>query len=310
MAEQFTIVGIGEALFDIYPDDRKLGGAPLNLAVHAHQLGQVCGGRGIVVSRIGQDELGSLLLDDLRQRGMSTDYIETDPDRPTGRVYVDFDEQGRAQFDIVRDAAWDVLQFDPDLEVLARHCDAVCFSSIAQRDAQSRNSLYRFLDTCDRNVRMFDVNLRPNLYDQRIVRRSCEIATIVKLSEMELPIIVDLLGLDGPATGQTDAADSQAEAMLKRWGLDMVVLTRGERGTRLFTPRGRFDGEPASYPPTEGADSVGAGDACAAGILVGRVLRLPPAGIATLANHLAAHVASQPGATPALPDPILDMVKH
>lgn len=308
MAHRFTIVGVGEALFDIFPDHQTLGGAPLNVAVHAHQLARPRGGQGIVFSRIGQDELGERVLEELRRRGMSTDHIQTDPDRDTGRVYVRFDASGRHSYEIVSNVAWDVLQFDPDTEHLARRCDAVCFGTLAQRDAQSRHTIYRFLDTACHAVRLFDVNLRQNFYDARIIARSCEQATIVKLNDEELPIVCGLLGLSSVGVGEVDEQDRKAAALRQKFNLHMVVLTRGAEGTILFTEAGRFRGERVSYPPAANADSVGAGDACAAAILVGTVLRFDPQRIVNLANHAGAYVASQPGATPDLPESILSLV--
>ena len=296
MDARFTLVGLGEALYDMIAGEPRLGGAPLNAAVHAQQLAAPHGGRGIVVSRVGQDVLGRRLIDDLERRGMSTAYIETDPDRATGKVYVDLDTDGQPTYDIVHDVAWDVLQFDPDLENLARHTDGVTFGSLAQRDAQSRNTIYRFLDACHRADRVFDVNLRLDFYDRRIVERSCELATIIKLNESELPIVQSLTGTDSP------------EALIRRFDLRMVALTRGERGTQLITPEGTFDGVPAELDSNEAADFVGAGDACTAAILAGRALRRDPQRIADAANAISAYVASHPGATPTLPDELLKRV--
>ena len=296
MEARFTLVGIGEALYDMIAGEPRLGGAPLNAAVHAQQLAAPHGGRGIVVSRIGQDNLGRRLTEDLEQRGMSTAYIETDPDRATGRVYVDLDPDGQPTYDIVQHVAWDVLQFDPDLEALAHHTDGVTFGSLAQRDAQSRNTIYRFLDACRRGERVFDVNLRLDFYDRRIIERSCELATIIKLNESELPIVQNLTGADSP------------ETLINRFDLRMIALTRGEKGTRLITPDGAFDGAAAALDPNEAADFVGAGDACTAAILVGRALRRSPQRIADAANAISAYVASHPGATPTLPETVLNLI--
>jgi fructokinase len=183
MRYRFTIVGLGEALFDIIDGEERLGGAPLNVALHAHQLAQPRSGRGVPVSRIGQDELGKTLIRQLRDRGLDTGYIQHDPDRPTGQVFVDTDAAGQPTYDIVRGAAWDMLWFDSDLEDLAMTCNAVAFGSLAQREAQTRNTIYRFLETCRRATRLFDVNLRPPFYETRSLRRSCELADVVKLNE-------------------------------------------------------------------------------------------------------------------------------
>ena len=162
-----TIIGLGEALYDVFPDQMRPGGAPLNLAVHAHQLGN----RGVVVSRIGEDALGHQLLDDLRQRDMPTDHVQVDPDRATGTVLVQLDPAGEPTYDIVAHVAWDNLQWDPQMESLAAHADAVCFGSLAQRDGQTRNTIYRFLSSARRAVRLFDVNLRQHYHDRRSLDR-------------------------------------------------------------------------------------------------------------------------------------------
>lgn len=309
MSPRFTIVGLGEALFDLFPDRQILGGAPLNVAVHAHQLGGAVGGRGVVVSRIGQDDLGSLLLDDLRGRGMSTDYVQTDPDHPTGRVYVSFNDDGSHSFEIIRNVAWDWLQFDPDMESLAAACDAVCYGSLAQRDAQSRNTIYRFLTAARRAVRLFDVNLRQDYFNRDVLNRSCELATAVKLNDQELPVVARLLNLRAAA----DGADALAGELLKRFNLRLLALTRGAKGTVLYAAETsgvrRIEQPPVSYPAADAADSVGAGDACAAGLLVGMILRWPMTRTLELANHAGAYVASQPGATPAMPEDLLSRVR-
>ncbi len=304
MASSFTIVGIGEALYDVFPDRQDPGGAPLNVVVHAQQLAARRGGRAVLVSRVGQDRLGDDLIAQLQQRGIDTRYVQADPDRPTGEVLVDVADPARPSFDILTGVAWDNLWFDPDDEELARRCEAVCFGSLAQRDAQSRNSIYRFLDTARRAIRLFDVNLRQSYFDQHVLRRSCELSTAVKLNESELPVVCDLLGV----ALDKEAIDARAAALRARFNLRMIALTRAERGTVLYTADGKLEGDPVSYPPADDADSVGAGDACAAGLLVGLTLRKPLPAVLQLANHCGAFVASQPGAVPALPEAILKMV--
>ncbi|MEX0776941.1 MAG: PfkB family carbohydrate kinase [Phycisphaeraceae bacterium] len=312
MADRFTIVGLGEALFDVFPDrdpPEVLGGAPLNVAVHAHQLALGRGGRGVVVSRIGQDNLGRQLLEALAQRGMTTDFLQSDPDRSTGQVYVDTTDPHDPQYDIAAHVAWDWLQFDPDAESLARGCQAVCFGTLAQREAQTRNAIMRFLEVAQRAIRLFDVNLRQHYYDHRILRRSCEYATAAKLNHRELEIVNRELGIDAPPLDSAEAVDQQAMALLRKFKLKQVFVTRGEQGMTAYTASGPIVGEPANYAPVQGADGVGAGDAASAGVLVGLLLRWPLERIVTLANHAGAFVHGQRGATPALPQSILDMVK-
>jgi fructokinase len=296
-------------LFDLLPDGPVLGGAPLNVAVQAHQASAPLGGRGVVVSRVGQDELGEQIIADLRGRGMTVEHVQSDPDHETGKVYVNLSAGGGSpSYEIVDNVAWDWLQFDPDLESLAARCEAVCFGSLAQRQTTTRDTIHRFLGVARRAVRLFDVNLRQQYFSESVLRRSCELASVVKLNEHELPIVLDALGIDANAKGEA-GLDRGAAALLKKTNVQMVALTRGARGTVLYTADQKATGEPASYPPAANADSVGAGDACSAGLLVGLVQRWPLQRTVDLANHLGAFVASQPGATPALPDEVLAMVK-
>jgi fructokinase len=303
-----TICGIGEALFDIFDGAQVLGGAPLNVAVHAHQLAAKRHGRGIVVSRVGQDLLGNNVCDALKERQMDTQYIQSDPDHATGQVYVQTDYDGQPSYDIVANAAWDWMQFDPDMQTLAQQCDAVCFGSLAQREAQSRNSIYRFLDACrPSTIRLFDVNIRLEFYTRQIIMRSLELANALKLNEEELPLVCKLTGLGTVEPG------SERDALLKlmkQFKINWIIYTRGAKGTTIHTPapEGVFEGTPAQANPVEGADAVGAGDSVAATCLVGAVLRKPWQQIADLANKVGAYVASQPGATPALPDDLISQL--
>jgi fructokinase len=294
-----TIVGLGEALFDVFPDGRQLlGGAPLNAAVHAHQMAVALaeGGRGIPASRIGEDELGHRLLGELRARGIPTTALQHDPDRPTGQVVVTLDGN-EPSYEIVEDAAWDRLAFTDDWRDLAGACDAVCFGTLAQRSPLARATIERFLAHAPRAIRMFDVNLRQHYFSAELIRRSCALATVVKLNEQELPRVRALLTL----SSEDATLDDLAVAVREHFGLEAVVLTRGAAGTVLYTAGGKTEGDPVRFPPHPEADSVGAGDACAAGILIGMLLGWPADRIIKLANSAGAYVAAQPGATPELP---------
>jgi fructokinase len=309
MAPDTTIVGVGEALFDLLPSGKALGGAPLNMACHAQQLlaqhrlrrAQSSRGRGVVASRVGTDPLGDEVVRQLAERGMSSEFVQRDAAHPTGTVHVELHE-GQPTYDIVEDVAWDHFEWTAAWGELAGTCAAVCFGTLAQRSPDSREAIWRFLDAAPQAVRMLDVNLRQQYYDPAVLEESCRRATLVKLNEHELPVVAELLGIP---VGTED--DEMAEIM-KRFALEAIVLTRGKRGTLLVLRDEAVDAKPASYPAAKDADAVGAGDACSAGILVGWVHGLPPEQIGALANRLGAYVASQPGATPQLPREIVELV--
>ena len=291
------IVGIGEALFDVFPDEQRLGGAPLNVAVHAQQLGNA----GVVVSRIGQDELGGRVIEELRRREMSTAHVQHDPDRPTGTVWVDLSVDDSPSYDIVRDVAWDNLQWDGDLDDLAGHTQAICFGTLAQREAQTRNTIYRFVQSAHRAIRLFDVNLRQDYYDRQKINRSLELASALKLNADELKALSGLLNL-------SERRDEAIAALIRQHQLDWVALTQGAEGTSVYTASTRHIGR--AIAAAEGGDAVGARDATAAALLHGALRRWPWARTLELANTLGAHVAGQPGACPELTDPIRQLANR
>ena len=296
-----TIVGLGEALWDVLPAGKVLGGAPLNVACHVHALLKDRGGRAVVASRVGTDSLGDEVVCGLARRGMATEYVQRDAVHPTSTVNVTL-ETGQPTFTFTPDVAWDHLELTLAWAELAARCNAVCFGTLAQRSLQSRETIWRFLDAAPQAIRLFDVNLRQGFYDRESIVEGCRRATLVKLNDKELAVLAELL--DWPA----DPPRDQLEQLRDRFGLEAVVFTRGERGTLIVHRDLVADPPPVRYPAASNADAVGAGDACSAGILTGWLLRLPPTRTAELANHLGAYVASQPGATPQLPPEIIDLV--
>ena len=298
------MVGLGEALFDCFGERTVLGGAPVNLAVHANQLLQHATCRGVVASARGNDPLGEQLAQQLADRGMTTDYLAVDPALPTGTVQVMVDDQGHPEYEITEGVAWDAMAWTDPLAQLARDCSAVCFGTLAQRSPTSRDTIQRFLSTANQALRVCDVNLRQEFYSAEVLNHSLRVANVVKLNESELTVINDLLQLNQPHA----SVDEQVANLRREFALSVVALTRGTEGTVLYTEHERREGEVPRYPSQPAADSVGAGDACCAGLIVGLLLAKPPAEIVVLANRLGAYVASQQGATPSLPAEILAMV--
>jgi fructokinase len=295
-----TIVGLGEALWDLLPAGKQLGGAPLNVAFHVDQLLRGRRGRGVVASRVGTDALGDAILSDLARSRLTSEYVQRDAAHPTGTVRVELRDR-QPSYTFVENVAWDYLEFSASWAELAARATAVCFGTLAQRSPVSRETIWQFLDANQGSIRLWDVNLRPPFYDRQVLLESCRRATHVKLNEQELPIIGDLLALP------TGAPVYRLAQLRARYGLNAVVYTRGQRGTMLVLDDKVISPAAVSYPAAADADAVGAGDACSAGILVGWALGLPPARTAELANHLGAFVASQPGATPQLPPAIIQI---
>lgn len=299
-------VGIGEVLFDVFEDGTEtLGGAPLNFAVHAHQLAGSLGlGQGIIISCINKDHRGSKILAALERLGMSTRYLGRDSDHPTGRVSV-FMRHGEPVYQIERDSAWDYIADRPEFKELAGRCDAVCFGSLAQRSPVSRATIRNFLQNAPQAIRLYDVNLRRNMltgeaeYSAEIIEYSCARAAVIKANRSELFTILDLLGVSCPAGESPDQIRRGMEALLLRFPARAVVVTRGAEGTIVLGRDGEFD---ISIPGKRDGIShpVGAGDACAAGILFGLALGWDMHSTMDLANRMGSDVASHPSATPPL----------
>ena len=295
------VIGLGESLFDVFDDQTVLGGAPLNVALCAHQCLAEAGGSGIVASRVGRDSLGRRLIRELAERGLDTDYVQIDSDRPTGKVLVALVD-GQPQYEILKPAAWDAMQFDRRWGALAANCNAVCFGTLAQRSAVSREAIDRFLLNTTSALKLFDVNLRQNFYSSSLIENGLERATALKLNADEIIRVGSLLGME------SGDADTACSLLLKKYNLRFVALTLGAEGLRLYTPGAVNAAEPVHYPTARDADAVGAGDAASAGLMIGFLLGWNVSQTLTVANHLGAYVASVPGATPQLPNPILKMI--
>ena len=291
-------VGLGEALFDLLPSGRKLGGAPLNAALDAHQLLAPLGGSAVVASRVGCDALGEEVASTLIERGVTDKYLQRDPDHPTGTVAVTLDD-GQPQYEIAAGVAWDYFRFDNDWQRLAGECSGVTFGTLAFRSSASAETITLFLRRSTEAVKLLDVNLRQQFFHRDILELALSLATIAKLNDEELPILAELCGL------RSGKSEQHVAELCQRFALEAVMLTHGAAGLTLFTANERCPASGITHPAAIDADSIGAGDACAAAFLVGWVLQKPPTLIANVANRLGGYVASQAGGTPALPEDLV-----
>lgn len=285
------VIGMGEALWDVLPEGRKIGGAPANFAFHAGQAGM----DARVVSAVGRDALGDETLLTLQQKGLNTDAVAR-VDFPTGVVQVTLSEGGIPQYDICEGVAWDNIPFTPALDELARNAQAVCWGSLAQRSEVSRNCIYRFLDAMPSEqgrLKVFDINLRQHFYSIDVIEASCQRANVLKINEEELVIVSELLRLGTPQVEQ------QCRLLMERFSLDMLVLTCGCNGSYIFTP---VETSFRVTPLVQVADTVGAGDSFTA-TLVADLLKGESVGVAhEHAVQLAAYVCTQQGAMAEWPE--------
>ncbi len=313
--DPLVFVGIGEILYDVFEDGTEtLGGAPLNFAVHAHQIaGQLGVGKGIIAGCINSDQRGHKILNSLHRLGMSNRYLGYDPCHPTGSVSV-FIRNGEPGYQIEAGAAWDYMADMPVLQELAGQCDAVCFGSLAQRSPVSRETIRRFLHNAPHAIRLYDVNLRRNTvtgetgYSPEIVDYSCHAATIIKANQSELFAILSLLGIACPKVATLDGIRRGMQVLLTNFPVQAIVVTRGAGGTIFLGRNGEFDVS-TSVTTGETSHPVGAGDACSAGILFGIALGWDVHITMELANRMGADVAAHPSATPPLSGSTLEFAR-
>ena len=292
------VVGMGEALWDMLPEGKKIGGAPANFAYHVSQFGL----DSRVVSAVGEDDLGKEILENFREKNLNC-MIETVP-YPTGTVQVELDVNGVPCYDIREGVAWDNIPFTTALEGLARRTCAVCFGSLAQRSVVSRETINRFLDVMpdgEGQYKIFDINLRQGFYTKEILCNSMSKCNILKINDEELVAVSRMFGYPG-----IDLQD-KCWILLAKYNLKMLILTCGVNGSYVFTPGNVSFVE---TPRVEVADTVGAGDSFTA-TFVAAILRGKPVGEAhKLAVEASAYVCTQNGAMPVLPDSLKDRMKR
>lgn len=283
------VVGMGEALWDVLPEGKKIGGAPANFAYHVSQFGL----NSCVVSAVGDDKLGMEILDNFREKKLNC-MIETVP-YPTGTVQVELDAEGVPCYDIKEGVAWDNIPYTPALEGLARQTRSVCFGSLAQRSVVSRETINRFLSAMpdsEGQYKIFDVNLRQGFYTKEILCNSMRQCNILKINDEELVTISRMFGYPG-----IDLQD-KCWILLAKYNLKMLILTCGVNGSYVFTP-----GEVSfvETPKVEVADTVGAGDSFTATFVAAILLGKPVSEAHKLAVEVSAYVCTQNGAMPELP---------
>jgi fructokinase len=282
-----VVAGIGEVLWDVYPDSAHFGGAPANFASHAASHGA----ESWMVSAVGKDERGEQALRVLSDLGVRCDLVTRDPAHSTGQVRVTLDAQRIPTYRIAPNSAWDHIPWSDELSDFAARCDAVCFGTLAQRSPDSRATIRRFLEEVPRTaLRIFDVNLRQRFYDPETIDASLRLASAVKMNEEELAEISTLLDIARPTRRQI------MRRLMDRYDLRLAALTRGQDGALLFD---ETDDDEAAAPGTIVVDTVGAGDAFTAAMVVDYLRDLPLPLINRHANAVAALVCSQIGGTPA-----------
>lgn len=278
------ILSIGEILWDEFPRGEFLGGAPFNVACHLNMLSHTV----TMASRIGNDQRGRRIIDNLRQRGMSTDFIQQDPAHNTGRVTVSLSEDHQPSYTIANPSAWDFIENNDDLTRAARHNTMLVFGSLAQRNPVSRKTIQSLLKLS--RLTVFDINLRPPFVERDVIEASLHGSHILKLNEAELELLSDWFKLKG-------SIKKRVALLAKQFICPTICVTRGSAGAALHH-LGVWSEHPGYAVKVK--DTVGAGDAFLAAMLHGILEGFSNARILAYANAVGAYVAGQQGATPIL----------
>ncbi|HOJ09547.1 MAG TPA: carbohydrate kinase [Clostridiales bacterium] len=318
--KKYTIAGVGEILWDMLPSGKQLGGAPANFVYHASALGA----DAYIVSTVGNDNLGREIINKINIMGLSSRYIQINNNHPTGTVEVKLDNRGIPSYFIHENVAWDYIYSEKEESELLGKADAICFGTLGQRSETSRNTILKMLENAreaskaedpenvenaeSQCIRVFDINLRQHFYNKEIIHNSLKHADIFKLNDEELPVVSKLLGL-GHEICEEDK-NSTLNILWKlaeKYSLKLIALTRGSKGSLLLS-EGRVSDHPGF--PADIVDTVGAGDAFTAAVIMGFLKKLDLDEINCLANRIGSYVCTREGGTPKLPEELVKRIKQ
>lgn len=289
------VVGLGEILWDVFPQRKVLGGAPANFAYHISQFGY----NGYAVSAVGNDLLGKEIYTALEGKGLN--YMIEMTDFPTGTVQVKLDKRGVPQYEIMEGVAWDNIPFTAKIENLAKETGAVSFGTLAQRNTVSHKTILRFIESMrEDTLKIFDINLRQTFYTKELIESSLKLANILKINDDEVLIVAELFGFKG------DNEQDICIRLMEEYKLNLVILTKGTNGSFVFTPK------ETSFQPTPKihvADTVGAGDSFTAAFVASYLHGDRITDAHQLAMEVSAYVCTQHGAMPVLPDAYRELFK-
>lgn len=283
MQKKSYVVCFGEVLWDIFPQGSRAGGAPFNVTYNVHKSGI----DAKMLSRIGNDELGNKLIDQIRNWGITTDYIQVDDEKPTSTVIATVDEHNEVSYEITNHVAWDYIEFLPAHKELVSNAEAFVFGSLSARNEKTRTTLFQLLELA--KIKVFDVNFRPPFIDVDLIKQLLHQSDIVKMNKAEMRKIMEFLN------EEYIDEDASAAFIQNHFGIKEIILTKGSKGARYFVGDQSY-----SFPavPITIADTVGSGDSFLAGFISQRIKGESPERIMKEATALGAFITSKPGACP------------
>ena len=280
-----NIVCFGEVLWDVFPNERKIGGAPLNVAIRC----KLFNNEVALISAVGDDEAGQFILNYLEAHKINTDYIQKLEDFKTGKVQVSLNKTGSASYTIEYPAAWDKIYYTENLKSLVQQADAFVFGSLVARDEVSQRTLYQLTKYAKYNV--FDLNLRPPHYEKTTLIHLMNEANFIKLNDEELYEVSSFLG------SKFNGLEQNLKFIAKKTNTKHICVTKGAFGAVLFYNETLYYN---SGYKIKVVDTVGAGDSFL-GTLISYLLNNEnPQQAIDVACAVGALVAQSTGANPVL----------
>ena len=285
------ILAIGEILYDIFPEYKRLGGAPFNFAFHVKNLGTpVC-----FISRVGNDLEGRGIINFLQQHDLPIENIQTDNTHSTGKVLIELNGKGVPAFNILPDVAYDYIEFNTSIaSLLNADTELIYFGTLAQRSEYGFKTIQQILSQRAPVTKcLYDINLRPHCFTDQVIVESLRQCDVLKLNDEELEILKQIFAFK-------KSSRSFIEHLMIKYRLEMLSLTKGKNGSELFTLDKHFQKEPGAL--NNAADTVGAGDAYTAMLSIGYINKWPPEQILEKASEFAARICEIEGAVPTDPN--------
>lgn len=289
----FKIASFGEVLWDKFPEYKKPGGSPANVAYHLHSFGN----DSFLISKVGDDPDGRELLQFLKNKNLPTNFVGVDNTYSTGLVTVSLGYNKEPSYTIHKPSAWDYITFTKQLFKLSKTLDAICFASLSQRNLASLNCLNEILNSVPAEcLKVFDLNLRPPFIDRDEILKKISLSDIIKMNKEEYAMVSTWFN-------NRDAAD----AILTEDSDKIILLTLGEKGSELYSSHGHYQHK--AYPISDDGDFVGVGDAFLASFIHQILKKSDQADILEVSNRYAATVASHKGGMPTIDEDQLELVK-
>lgn len=278
------ILSFGEILWDVYPTEKYIGGAPLNFAAHFVKHG----GEAYMLSALGADELGKSALSKLKGWNINTEYVSVLKDKETGKCLVTIDEKGIPSYNLLKDVAYDYV----DCNLKNKEFDALYFGTLAQRSENNFKGLKEILKNNRFGDVFVDINIRPPFYSKETILFSFENATIMKISEEELGIITNIL------FGEEYNYKIASKKISQRFeNLKFVIITKGGDGCYLYNSKTGEEYSKEAFK-VKVVSSVGAGDSFSASFMYNYLSGERIEECLNRANKIGAFVVSKAEAIP------------